>query len=429
MKRLQMLLENLKKLARSGFFPVFLSNVIAKACALLGSIVLVRILPKADYGLYTGVMNSFTMLFLMNDFGCNVAMMQFRSENHRDERLMDAYFSEPLRYGLIFSSISSLLIFFSPLFYPFKQAEIAQMTRQLCALPLLQTLNAFVISNLRVLLENKRFSIVNFSQTFFQYLFLILSASFFGVRGAVLSNYAINLATLAVGLLLSGKRFHVDLRSHALSIKQKKEFLKYALVSQFNNSIGALLNLFDVFLIGIIIINNEILSSYKVASTIPQALMFIPNSILVFAIPYFARNLRDSQWVRSNTSKLLLGCITINGAITLLGILLSPLLLPIVFGNTYADSVPVFNILMVSFFFTGSFHIPAANVIYTQHHVKTNLVITLISNAANCVFDVVLIRGYGSIGAAYATCLVSIIASMTALVCLWNIVYRERQHD
>ena len=142
--------------------------------------------------------------------------------------------------------------------------------------------------------------------------------------------------------------------------------------------------------------------------------MFIPNSILIYAGPMFARNRNNRLWVHKNYNKIIGGCFLINVIITVSGIAVAPLLVSIIYGNKYMDAVPCFRILMIDYFFTGTLRIPSANIIYTQHKVKINLMITIVSNIVNCILDILLIKRYGSIGAAVATLTVSIVASAIA---------------
>ncbi len=423
MLRIVQIRELKDKLINTGFFSVVISNVLAKTCALLGGIILVRILSKLDYGCYTKVMNNYSMLFIFNDFGCNMAMMQYRSENYNNKTLRNAYFVEPYKMAVFFSVLSCIVMLLSPFFYPYKSVEDAKLTQSLFLSPLLTTTVAFLVSNFRVLTDNKKYAIVNFAQVFYQYFLLIICSIIWNVKGAVLSFYLVQIFTIITAVVISKGALDFDWKAHVLSPKEKIDFLKFSLSAQFNSSISSLLHLFDLFLIGLIVSDNEILAGYKVAATIPQALVFIPNSIIIYIAPYFARKINEKKWIQDKTKKLLIGCLLINGIITLMGILSANTFFPLIFGKKYSDVVPCFIILLVTFLFTGSFQIPAANVIFTQHKVKINIIITLISNVANCILDFVLISNYGAIGAAVATCLVSVISSIVSMIFLHFTVF------
>lgn len=400
------------KLKQTGFFSIFGANVLSKILSFLGGIVIVRILSKGDYGLYAYVMNCYGMIFLFNDFGCGVAMMQYRSENHKNPTLYNDFFTFPFKCALGVSAISSILLLLSPMYYPFKQDEARLLTQSLFLLPFFSVINSFLNLNLRTEMQNNKFALLSFIQVILHYGFILPLSFFWNVWGAVLSNYAVAISLLLFGIFISRQNLQFEWKKCSLSFEQKKGILKYAFASQINNSIDVLMRLFDVFLIGLFIGDNEIISLYKVASVIPQALMFIPNSVLVYILPMFARNIDNITWVKRNFNRLILGCAGLNGVLAVLGICTASFLIPLIFGNQYADSVPCFVILMAAFFAQGTFQIPSANVIYTQHKVNVNVAITLASNVLNCILDIWLISVYGAIGAAMATLAVSIAASV-----------------
>ena len=409
------IVEKLNKLKDTGFFAIVLSNIFAKMLTFFGGMVLVRLLTKSEYGIYTDIMNNYGILFILNDFGCGVAMMQYRSENYSDKEKNNDYFTKAYKYGMLSTSVASMLLLFSPLFYPFKQSASVKLTQSLFLLPFFSTTNSFVQTNLLVKMKNKKYAVINILQTFIHYGVLLPFSFFLNLRGAVFANYVIAIILLIISVIISNTDLKFNWKSNILSRDEKKGFLKFALGSQLNNSIGGMLNLFDIFLIGLIVANSESIASYKVASTIPQALLFVPNSIIIYIVPYFAGNSQNKKWVKANYKIIIALCSLINGTMMLMCIILSGSIIPYIYGTQYNDAVFCFKVLMCSFFFNGSIYLPTANIIYTQHKVRVNIVLTIISNVVNCAMDVLLINSFGSIGAAYSTLIVSCVSAIISL--------------
>lgn len=400
------------RLKITGFYSVFVSSVFAKIATFFGGVILVRIMSKNDYGLYTYILNSYGVLFVLSDFGFCQAMLQYRSESFDDKLKSNDYYTFTYKMGMLFSCISAFLLFFSPFFYPFKYENVAELTRLLCLLPFITTTNSFLLSNLRAQTQNFRYAVINVLQTLIHY-GVIVPLSFFGqVTGAVIANYLIGVLTLLISVVISHKYLGFNWHSNSLSANEKRGIFKFAFGSQLNSSIGAMFHLIDVFFIGLFIADADVISSYKIATSIPSALMFIPNSILIYTVPYFARHNKDKYWVRRKYKILLLSCMAVNGVIALIIAFLSPGLVPLIYGNQYKDAVLCSIILIIAFFFSGSLHVPSANVIYTQHKIRINIIITVITNIINCFLDVFLIMYFGSIGAAIATLLVSAISGI-----------------
>lgn len=391
------------KLLRTGFFSVFFSSAFSRVLTFIGGMIIVRVLSKDDYGSYTYVMNCYGMICLLNDLGCGNATMQFCSENYKDENKSGAFFRYGWKMAMLFSAITAVLTFFSPWFYPFKEQEAARMAQSLCLIPFLTTANSFLEVNLRVRLLNDRFAKFNIVSTAVHYLVILPGSWWFGVWGAVLSNYVIRGLTLLYGFYLSRKQLPAFRDGQKLCTDEKWELLKLAFASQVNNSAYGLLNLFDIFLIGIFIGENIIISSYKIATTIPSALAFIPAAVMTYIIPYFARHKGDLKWVKRNYAKLVLCCLGGSAAISVICILAGPWIIPLLFGRQYEDAVTCYIILMVGYFFHAGLQTPTLNVLYTQRKVWQCTAMVMISGLLNCILDVILILRIGSIGAAIAT--------------------------
>lgn len=400
------------RLFRTGFFSIFLSNVACKVLMFIGGTIVVRVLSKSDYGAYTYVMNCYGIVMILGDLGCSMAALQFCSESYADTERSDSLFSYGLSRGLAFSGATALALFLSPWYYPFKTQEAAWLTRKLCLMPFLVCAISFLQVNLRRQLENHRYGAINIFQVLIHYVAILPMAYWLGLPGAVYSNYIIYLLTAVFGLLVSKGylSFHLSWRS-PIPRGERRSFLKLALASQLNNGLAQALMLLDVFLIGLIIGSDEVISSYKVATTVPSALAFIPSSVMVYVGPYFARHNQERDWVRQNYARLILACAGGALFITAGAILVAPWAIPLVFGAQYADAVPCFIVLMIGFFFSAGFQIPSQNVIYTQRKVRINVIITVLSGCANCVLDIALILGRGSIGAAWATTVVHMISA------------------
>lgn len=399
------------KLLRTGFFSVFLANILSKVLTFIGGMIIFRILTKSENGVYTYVINCYGILMLLGDLGCSQATLQFCNESHNDPKRFNGYFIYGVHRGFAFSTLTSLLILASPWFYPFKTAEAAQLTRMLCLMPFLSTANSLLASNLRARLKNHHFGAVNIFRTFVHYLVILPMSYWMGAVGAVLSNYVVESLVLVFGLLASRGLLDFSWRNDSLTKAEKRGFLNLAFGSQLDLGIAQAMMMLDVFLIGIFIYNDEIIASYKAATVIPSALSFIPTSLIVYVGPYFVHHNQDLDWVRLNYFRLTLGCLV--GSILIAGgcILLAPWIIPLIFGRQYADAVPCFIVLMLGYIFSAAIQVPSQNIIYMQRKVKVNIAITVFTGAANCVLDVVLILKSGSIGAAWATTLVHVIAS------------------
>ena len=86
----QTIIEKIQKLRKTGFFSIFLSNILSKVVVFLGGIVLVRILSQNDYGIYSYAINAFSILFILNDFGASNAALQNITEQKDNKKKQQA---------------------------------------------------------------------------------------------------------------------------------------------------------------------------------------------------------------------------------------------------------------------------------------------------------------------------------------------------
>ena len=234
--------------------------------------------------------------------------------------------------------------------------------------------------------------------------------------GLVVGHYIAYIGATIVGYFV----FHVHLlnREGGDVGKDTKPLLKISFISMLNNGLSQLMYLIDVFVLGIVDPHETILASYKVATMIPTALGFIPLSMIIYLYPYFAQHKNDKKWCMERYKQVLIGLGSVNLSLAICLFVFAPLIVRIVFGVQYLDAVPVFRILAINYFFSGSFRTLAGNLLVTQRKLTFNLVVAVIASTINIVADYLLISHFGSIGAAYATMIVVLLTSILNTVYL-----------
>ena len=100
----------------------------------------------------------------------------------------------------------------------------------------------------------------------------------------------------------------------------------------------------------------------------------------------------------------------INAFITVVLVIFGELVIKIFFGAQYLDTLPIFRLLVINYFFSGTFRVLAGNLLITQRKLKFNLYVGILTGSLNIVADIVFISWWGVMGAAYATILVVLIS-------------------
>lgn len=402
--------EKLKSLFKTGFFHIFGSSAINKIIAFLSSFILIRILTKSEYGIFTYAWNIYCIVLVLSGMGMDSAVLQVMSERSGDEEYGKSASSFGLKVGFLVNIFLSLVILFIGLFAKLKIEAARPLLIMLCALPPLQLIFNMSSVYLRASRKNKEYSRLMVLNSLSVLIMSVAGAVLLHEAGMVVGQYA----AYTVSVVLCVFCFKsVCLRSDKPFPKEERSPLfRIAIISMINNSLSQLMYLLDVFVLGIVDPQETLLASYKVATVIPTALTFIPSSLVIYVYPYFAEHKDDKKWCLDHYKKLLLGFGAFNLLVSGCLVLFAPLIIRLVFGAQYLDCLPVFRLLSINYFFSGTFRIISGNLLVTQRKLKFNLLIAIITSSLNVVFDFLFITWWGSIGAAVVTMTVVLISSV-----------------
>lgn len=413
---MNVLLDRTRGLLKTGFFHIFGSSVINKIISFLSSIVLVRILSKTEYGVFTYAWNIYSILILFNGMGIESAVLQLSSEKSGDVEYANRTSNFGTKFGLKFNFILCGLLLGIGLFAPLKITRSRVLLCALCALPFFQFVFNMTSSYLRAQKRNQEYAKLQVVNSALVFLASTCFAFVIREMGLVVGHYIAYVGAVIVGYFV----FHVHLLNGDKGDlgEDTKPLLKISFITMLNNGLSQLMYLIDVFVLGIVDPQETILASYKVATMIPTALGFIPLSMIIYLYPYFAQHKNDKEWCIKRYKQVLIGLGSVNLFLAAFLFAFAPLIVRIVFGAQYLDAVPVFRVLAINYFFSGTFRTLSGNLLVTQRKLKFNLGVAIFASSVNIVADYLLISNLGSIGAAYATMLVVLLTSVLNTVYL-----------
>lgn len=423
--------EKINKLRKTGFFSIFIATVFSKVVTLLGSIILVRILPKTEYGIYSYISNCFAMLFMFNDLGISSATLQYLTESSNDKARQKQIIKYSIKSCLVVSIITCLLILFSPFFYPYTMEEAKTLTPMLFLVPMIMIAYGLLSMILRANFDNRRYGKLQIFMTLSTYIVLIIASIIWGLKGAILSHYVYSMLILIYSIFLTyryiPKEKLVETKNNQLDKKEKKGFIKYALSLQLNNTIGGLLITIDTFLIGYMISSPEQIANYNVGSKLPYALNFLSSCIAIYISPYFIKNNNNISWIKRNFNRLIKYSIIGFAILCILLIAFSKLIFYILYGTEYYDSIPIYIVLVIGLFFTSALKTPCANILYGLRKIKINTITNICSLAVNFVTNILFINWFGIIGAAITTTGINIVISLIYVIYLKRYIRKTEE--
>jgi len=410
---MSILFGDIKKSIEKGFLHIVTSEVINRAGRFLSAVIVVRLLTKTSYGSFSYAYNILQLFLLVNGLGVYYAILQFSSETD-DLKRRHSFLKLGLKIGGVFNIFIFLAIILFVLLFDLPLKSSDEVLLLLCMMPLVTLFFDVMNTYFRASLRNREFSYFNITHSVLFIVGTVVGGYFFQIPGIIVGRYLAFIAVILFGFWMFRSEVKGIYRAAGLAVKEKWDFIKYALTVALTNSISQILYILDVFLVGLIISSEAVVASYKTATVIPFALAFVPNSIVIFIYPYFARNLGNKKRLKRYFFKIFGYLVFFNLLVSIFLIVYAPLIIRIVFGVQYLDAVLPFRILSLGYFISGSFRILAGNVLASLRKVKFNLLNSTFTGLSNIILNIILIRRMGSVGAAVATVAVLLLSSIAS---------------
>lgn len=405
---------NVEKLIKGGLFSIFGSSIINKGILFISNIILVKLMTKNDYGNYSYAQNALNLFMLMSGLGTTAAIMQFRSEGKNEELKNDF-----TKLGYFIGILSNIFLSFLILIVGCNELLTLENSNiylvYLFLVPMFLLIIDYIFVVLRSERENNKFAILTMINGIVTFIATISGLHFYNSYIMIIFRYIAYFITILIGLYMIKDYIKINFKIK-LSKIEIKEFVIFSLITSASNLVSQFILYIDTFLIGMLIINPDITANYKVATTIPLNLTFIPTSIITFIYPYFAMNKDNITWIKKNTYKLIYGLIILNIFICGSLIVFAPFIIKVLFGAEYLTSVYTFRILILGFFIQSTFRMPLGNILVMLRMVDYNLLNSIISGIANILLNIILIKEFNDVGAAYSKLFTFILSSIIGFI-------------
>lgn len=424
----QELMGKIRWMIDKGAVHILGTNVANKVLSFFTNILIVRFLTKTEYGVFGYANNIISFFLLASGLGMTSGVLQYGSEK-RPEEEKRLFFKYGMNFGLVINVVLAVMILLYVKCIPIAIDGTELYIALMCFIPVVDYIFNYFCTILRCRKENKKYARILNTNTFFYFIFSCLGAFLFGIAGVIIGRYIAYTISIIQGIIFCEYKEIIQCATNKLTRNQRKEIIKYSIICCMSNALSQILYLLDVYLIGVYIKDSQAVASYKAATLVPSALTFIPSGIITFIYPYFAENNLDYKWLKEKMKMLFKVLEIVNLAISIILIAFAPLIIHILWGAEYMDSLAAFRILSFNYFISGTFRIPAGNILAMLKNVKVNLVVSVFAGTANIFLDIFLIKRLGAEGAAIATVLVvfiSVAISMPALLYKMKQLKKER---
>ena len=262
----------------------------------------------------------------------------------------------------------------------------------------------FVIENIqfffRATFDNKRFSQLSFIYTLLIVTFQISFAVMWDVKGVVLGRYLGAVLTIIIAAFLLSRIHFFKNKVSLPDFGELKRMLKYGITMSLTNAASLMMLLNEVFIIGYLLKNTQLLADYKVASYILTISLFVTQSIALFVTPYFSKHSADKQWVYKTFKKLslynALGMIPLHIGL----IIFAKSFLIIIFGAQYSSAAFIMQMLLIASLFQSIFRMLPGNILSVIGYEYYNLRLNIFFLITHVIIDLLAISYFGIMGAA-----------------------------
>lgn len=414
------------KILKADILRVANASVINKVIAFVSNVFVVRIVTQYDYGLFSSANNVISMAILFTGIGTISGVLQYGAEE-RDQSEKYQYFKYSAIIGLSFDILISLIVLLYVTFQLQPIYESGQYIILLIPSILLHYLFEYFGAILRSRKDVRAYAnLLNINSISFSIL-SIGGSYIFGIKGLCIGRSISYSLGAIMGYLYIRDDFPGIITATALDKCHKIEAIKYSISCCITAALNRVLYVIDIAVISHMVADPNQVAIYRVGTTIPEALEFIPQSILIAVVPHYAQHNRDKTWLRAWTKKLYLYCAGLNAVITIVLLCTSRIIINIFWGDSYTEALMIFNCLSINYFVMATFRQNGTNILSALRETKYNVAISAITCLINIVLDIALVRQYGINGAAYATVAVVIIASLLSMPYVIYVIYGKKE--
>ncbi len=401
--------KKLKGLYKNGFFHVMIGNSLVKMITFVSSIVVVRLISKQEYAYLAYANNLYSYISLFSGLGLSTALLKYNSSTNSGGE-SKAYLMFAIKYGLIFQTLltAAMLLYVVNFDIPFPEAK--NIIYLLVLLPLLTYSFEVMQSYVRSKKNNRLYAKVGIVKAFLVLVLSIFFAQLIGVNGIPIARY---IATL-LPMLLMFIFIRQDLEGAnriKLDSSQVKKFVNLGVSLMIANLFSMIMPLNEMTLVNNIIRDEIITANYKVAMLFPSQLGFITGSIMIYYFPIISR-MKDNKTILITAKKIQLVAGIIIGIICIAGFILTPLIIKLLYGQSYSDAKMLSRLFWIIYGINAGFRMIPMNILPALGRAKFNAILAIISSAVHFILDYVFISMYGISGVALATSMIYVISGM-----------------
>ena len=394
----------IKNLWEKGLVSIFTGTFLTKVLSFFGSIFLIHVLSKREYGILSYLETFYGYVFIFAGFGTSNAILRYVVLGKSKQEKFD-FFSYACKVGAVWNLFLVIIGIAIGMYYNHPE-PYRDFLWLLCVLLLtipFQYIVDNVLCNERALFENRRYAIYTIFLTAIVILGKISAGNEAGIVGVIFYQIVAYFVLSVLYLRSTIKKHYRGLKAKILPTYLKREINIYSLQYMITNGLWAIFMLNDTFLLGRYC-SPEIVAEYRVAYTIPGSVTLINNAIGIFVAPYFVKNEENRKWVKSTFRKTYLITAGFVGLICIIISIFSKLIISLLYGEQYSEINRIMLILLIAAFLNCGLRYTTANVLAAMGKIKYNMIISGIGLIMQLIINMNIVPTFGAVGVAVTSC-------------------------
>ena len=393
--------SKIKYLFQDGFFHILTGGILVKLIAFISSILIVRIVDKANYGYLAYADNLYSYINLFTGLGLSTALIKF-CQPTKEPGENKFYLSVALRYGVTFQVALSVLLCVGVSFVPIPFPQARPLIYCLILFPALTQILNTCLGFIRAMRNNQLYAVMGAIQTAVVLLVSVPSALLADVYGIPFARYV----AMSVAIFTGARFMRRVIPAETEIIRPERQeivfFWKISISMMFASLFSMIMPLNEAFMINESIRDELVTASYKVATLIPMQLRFISDSIVIYVFPKVAH--ADKSEGRLSNYVFRVGLITFGlvSAVSFMGYCFAPPIIRIVYGARFEDAIQMSKIYWIVHGLNAGFRMFPMNLLPALGATYFNTAVSVTSCLTHFLLLQWLLPRYGIYGAAYA---------------------------
>lgn len=363
--------------------------------AFLTSVVVVRLMSKADYAALAYADNTYSYVTLFAGLGMWSAILKYCAGG--DEERNRAYYRFAFKWGSLFQIALIAVVVLVFLVVPTPFGGIRELLLALAPYGFVYYWVNLFQSFLRTRFENRAFAASSLMQSVAALAFSVVLTPLIGAMGVATARaVAMPLSILAFWRIARDYFRGGDITE--LSRDEIRPFLALSLSMLVSNLFSMMMPMNEAFLVNNLVADEVTTANYRVANLIPSQLPFVTSIIVLYFFPSIAQMKPDMEtWVR--VRRIGVGTLLVVLAVCALGFILNPLIIRYVYGPAYEDATVMAAPLWFVYFANAGFRMLPMNALPALGYARFNAVAATVTGIVHfvlCYASFVFFGVYGS---------------------------------